>query len=71
MCYSSDRLEFSVGIAVDVAAWLRELGLEHYEPVFRDNEIDWEVLPELTEADLEKIGLPLGPVRSCSKRSSA
>jgi hypothetical protein len=24
-------------------------------------EIDWEVLPELTEADLEKLGLPLGP----------
>jgi class 3 adenylate cyclase/predicted ATPase len=45
---------------MDMAAWLRELGLERYEPAFRDNEIDWEVLPELTEADLEKIGLPLG-----------
>jgi class 3 adenylate cyclase/predicted ATPase len=46
---------------VDIAAWLRELGLERYEPVFRENEIDWEVLPDLTEADLEKLGLPLGP----------
>jgi class 3 adenylate cyclase len=47
-------------IAVDIAAWLRELGLERYEPVFRDNEIDWEVLPELTDGDLEKLHLPLG-----------
>jgi hypothetical protein len=33
---------------VDIAAWLRELGLERFEAVFRDNEIDAEVLPELT-----------------------
>ena len=46
---------------MDVAAWLRELGLERYEPVFREHEIDWDVLPELTDADLEKLGLPLGP----------
>ena len=43
-----------------VASWLRSLGLEQYEPVFRRNEIDHEVLPELTEADLEKLGLPMG-----------
>jgi hypothetical protein len=31
---------------VNVAAWLRELGLERYEPAFHENEIDWEdVLP--------------------------
>src|SRR5512132_2774643 len=50
-----------MGDGVDIADWLLELGLERYEPTFRENEIDWEVLPELTEADLEKIGLPLGP----------
>jgi hypothetical protein len=47
--------------AIDVAAWLRGLGLERYKPALRDNEIDWEVLPELTEGDLEKLGLPIGP----------
>jgi class 3 adenylate cyclase len=52
---------------VDIAAWLRELGLERYDPVFRDNEIDWEVLPELTEGDLEKLGLPLGPRKKLRK----
>jgi hypothetical protein len=45
---------------MDVMAWLRDLGLDRYETAFRDNEIDWEVLPELSEADLEKLGLPLG-----------
>jgi hypothetical protein len=35
---------------MDVASWLRTLGLEQYEPVFRQNEIDHEILPELTEA---------------------
>jgi class 3 adenylate cyclase/predicted ATPase len=45
---------------MDIAAWLRTLGLEQYEPEFRRNEIDLEVLPELTEADLEKLGVPMG-----------
>ncbi len=50
-----------------IADWLRQLGLERYEPVFRDHEIDWEVLPELTEGDLEKLGLPLGPRKKLLK----
>ena len=45
---------------MDVGAWLRALGLGQYETTFRDSEIDAEVLPDLVEADLEKIGLPLG-----------
>jgi class 3 adenylate cyclase/predicted ATPase len=45
----------------DVAAWLKELGLERYEPAFRESEITTAVLPELTEADLKELGLPLGP----------
>ena len=46
---------------MDIAAWLGSLGLERYEPVFRENEIDLEVLPEITEAHLVALGLPLGP----------
>ncbi len=45
---------------MDVGGWLRSLGLEQYESVFRENEIDSQVLSELTESDLEKLGLPLG-----------
>src|ERR1700682_3174347 len=46
---------------MDVAAWVRDLGLGQYESRFRESEIEADVLPELTEADLEKLGLPLGP----------
>jgi class 3 adenylate cyclase len=42
---------------MDVAAWLRGLGLEQYAPAFRDNDIDAEVLPELTADDLISIGV--------------
>src|SRR5215467_13442698 len=40
-----------------VAAWLQGLGLGRYVPAFRDNEIDWEVLPKLTSEDLREIGV--------------
>jgi hypothetical protein len=46
---------------MDVGAWLRGLELAQYEGIFRENEIEADVLPELTDADLEKLGLPLGP----------
>ena len=45
---------------MDVAAWLRGLGLERYTTLFRDHAIDADVLPELSDADLEKLGVPLG-----------
>src|SRR5438132_4910526 len=42
---------------MDIAEWLRSLGLERYEAAFRDNEIDWAVMPELTADDLKDIGV--------------
>src|SRR5437763_1556151 len=42
---------------MDVVAWLRGLGLEQYAPAFRDNDVDGEVLPELTSDDLISIGV--------------
>src|SRR5215213_6519256 len=45
------------GTGVDVGAWLRGLGLGQYEPAFRENDVDADVLPELTEADLERLGV--------------
>ena len=45
---------------MDIRGWLRSLGLEEYEAVMRQNKIDGDVLSELTEADLEKLGIPLG-----------
>ncbi len=50
----------ATGDAVDISEWLRSLDLAQYEAIFRDNAIDAEILPELTEADLEKLGVVLG-----------
>src|SRR5215469_15101276 len=44
---------------MDVAAWLRGLGLEQYEPAFRANEVDARVLPSLTAEDLKDLGVNL------------
>ena len=42
---------------MNLVAWLRGLGLERYAPAFRDNDVDGEVLPELTSDDLISIGV--------------
>src|SRR5262245_2192074 len=43
-----------------IAFWLRSLGLEKYVQRFAENCIDESVLRDLTDQDLEKIGIPLG-----------
>jgi class 3 adenylate cyclase/predicted ATPase len=45
---------------MDVADWLRSLGLDQYETTFRENGVDADVLPDLTDGDLEKLGVLLG-----------
>ena len=40
--------------------WLKEIGLQRYAGVLADNDIDLEILSDLTESDLEKLGLSLG-----------
>jgi class 3 adenylate cyclase/predicted ATPase len=45
---------------MDVGGWLRSLGLGQYEALFRASEIDADILPELTDADLKELGVPLG-----------
>ena len=44
----------------DIGDWLNGLGLGRFAELFRDNLIDLDVLPDLNEADLEKLELPLG-----------
>ena len=43
-----------------IAEWLAKIGLERYAAAFAENDIDVTVLPHLTDADLEKIGVSLG-----------
>ena len=56
---------------MDVAVWLRDLGLEQYEALFRENDIDAEVLSDLTDGDLEKIGVSLGHRKRLLKAAAA
>jgi predicted ATPase/class 3 adenylate cyclase len=42
---------------VDIATWLKTLDLERYLTAFQQNDIDADVLPELTAEDLTAIGV--------------
>ena len=44
-------------MAIDVADWLRGLGLEQYAKAFRDSDIDESVLSHLTADDLIEVGV--------------
>ena len=44
----------------DIGQWLDGFGLARYADLFAEHEIDSEVLPDLTDEDLEKLGIPLG-----------
>jgi class 3 adenylate cyclase/predicted ATPase len=43
--------------------WLEEIGLGQYGDLFIQHRIDRDVLPDLTEEDLAKLGLPMGDRR--------
>ncbi len=42
---------------MDVAHWLRDLGLERYEAAFRENDVGAQLLPNLTADDLKDLGI--------------
>ncbi len=44
----------------DFGNWLEDIGLGKYAELLVENEIDFDVLPDLSEADLAKLGLPIG-----------
>ena len=56
---------------MDVGAWLEELGLGGYKALFAENRVDADVLPDLTDADLEKLGIPLGDRKRLLKAIAA
>ena len=49
--------EAAVREAIDIANWLRALGLERYEAVFREHDVRAELLPTLTVEDLKDLGV--------------
>src|SRR6478735_5498879 len=56
---------------MDIGVWLRSLSLEQYEAAFRDNAIDADVLRDLTDQDLNKLGVLLGHRRKLLRSIAA
>jgi class 3 adenylate cyclase/tetratricopeptide (TPR) repeat protein len=51
----------------DLRDWLRRNNFESYADTFEANDIDLDILPELSEHDLERLGLSLGNRRRLLK----
>jgi len=51
----------------DLGVWLKSIRMGKYLQLFIDNEIDVDVLPELTDADLKELDIPLGSRRRLLK----
>jgi class 3 adenylate cyclase/predicted ATPase len=49
-----------VSVNDQIESWLDGIGLAQYATAFAENAIDFEILPDVTEADLEKLGVALG-----------
>ncbi|MBR0798117.1 AAA family ATPase [Bradyrhizobium jicamae] len=45
---------------MEIESWLQSIGLEQYAQIFRENAVDLGVVPDLTDGDLEKLGMLLG-----------
>ena len=50
-----------------IREWLEQRGLGEFAQAFESERVDLEALPELTDADLKELGLPLGPRRKLLK----
>jgi class 3 adenylate cyclase/tetratricopeptide (TPR) repeat protein len=55
----------------DLRDWLRKNNFEQYADAFEANDIDLDILPELSERDLEELGLSLGNRRRLLKAIAA
>jgi len=44
----------------DLRYWLQQIGLEQHAETLAANDIDFDVLPELSDEDLKELGLSLG-----------
>ena len=51
----------------DLPQWLAQFGLETLAGVLADNDVDLDILPDLTEQDFEKLGISLGHRRKLLK----
>jgi len=68
----SDRKAIREPVFVnEISAWLERLGLGQYAGAFVENAVDLDVLPDLSDADYERLGVPLGDRKRILKALSA
>ena len=56
---------------MDLRSLLRSIGLEQYEAMLRENDIDLAILPDLTDDHLRELGFPLGARLKLLKAAAA
>ena len=56
----SDSIENGGGRADRIDAWLSSVGFEQYAELFDEQQIDFDILPDITGDDLRELGIPLG-----------
>jgi hypothetical protein len=54
-----------------IAEWLEQLGMSEYAQRFTENDIDLEVVGELTDADFDRLGVSIGHRRKLLKALAA
>jgi class 3 adenylate cyclase len=54
-----------------IADWLEKLGMSEYAQRFAENDIDIEVLSELTDTDFDRLGVSIGHHRKLLKALAA
>lgn len=54
----------------DLASWLEAIGLSKHLELFRQHSLDLDVVLDLTEKDLLKLGLPLGDCKRFLRQSA-
>ena len=52
----------------DIAKWLEENGLGEHAGLFTENDIDTDLLADLTDDDLKELGLSLGHLKRLRNR---
>jgi SAM domain (Sterile alpha motif) len=51
----------------EISAWLKKLGMSEYAQRFAENDIDVEVLGDLTDTDFDRLGVSIGHRRKLLK----
>ena len=63
--------ESNAGTEGGLKPWLESVGLGQYTDLFARHRLDLDVMPDLTEADLAELGLPLGDRKRLQRAMAA